>query len=192
MKTFSIPAVIVGSTICLSGLAAQADELANLFTGLKPTWDLRYRYEYVDQAGLPFNANASTLRINAGAKTGTAYGFSGVVQFQAVAPLFSGSYNDTINGLTQYPVVADPGTGVINQAAVYWSGAKGVALSGGRQIVNIDNQRFIGSVGWRQNDQVLDIATASYSPIKGLTAYYGYAWHVHRIFGPELGRRELG
>lgn len=185
MKTFSIPAVVVGSTLCLSSLAAQADELANLFNGLTPTWDLRYRYEHVDQDGLAFNANASTLRIQAGAKTGKAYGFSGMIQFQAVAPVFTGKYNSTVNGLTQYPVVADPATGVINQAVVYWSGTKEVSLSAGRQTVNIDNQRFIGSVGWRQNDQVLDIATASYTPIKGLTAYYGYAWHVHRIFGPD-------
>ena len=123
MKTFSIPAVVVGSTLCLSSLAAQADELANLFNGLTPTWGLRYRYEHVDQDGLAFNANASTLRIQAGAKTGKAYGFSGMIQFQAVAPVFTGKYNSTVNGLTQYPVVADPATGVINQAVVRLFGA---------------------------------------------------------------------
>jgi hypothetical protein len=185
MKPFSLPAVILGSTLCLAGTAAHADEVSDLFTGLKPTWDLRYRYEYVDQDGLPFHANASTLRIHAGAKTGMAYGFSGMVQFEAVAPVFTGKYNDTTNGLSQYPVVADPQTGVLNQAVATWNGVKTVLLAAGRQAVNLDNQRFIGSVGWRQNDQVLDIATASVTPIKGLTAFYGYSWRVHRIFGPD-------
>lgn len=192
MKPFSLPAIVVGSTFCLTAAAAHADELSDLFTGLKPTWDLRYRYEYVDQDGLPFHANASTLRIHAGAKTGTAYGFSGMIQFEAVAPVFTGNYNDTINGMTQYPVVADPQLGVINQAVAYWSGVKQVALSAGRQAVNLDDQRFIGSVGWRQNDQVFDIATASVTPIPGLTALYGYSWRVHRVFGPDSPQGSWG
>jgi hypothetical protein len=185
MKPFSVPAVIVASAVSLSAIPASADELSDLITSAKPIFNLRYRYEYVDQDGLPFNANASTLRVHAGVKTGQAYGFSAMAEVEMIAHLASGNYNDTINGLGQYPVVADPATGVLNQAVVTWSGAAGVSLSGGRQAVNLDNQRFIGSVGWRQNDQVLDIASAAVTPIEGLTAYYGYSWRVHRIFGPD-------
>jgi hypothetical protein len=36
-----------------------------------------------------------------------------------------------------------------------------VALLGGRYLENIDNQRYVGSVAWRQNDQTFDGAKAT-------------------------------
>ena len=73
-----------------------------------PYADIRYRLELVDQGGVPEDATASTLRVKAGVKTGSWQGLSALVEGEAIMRIGSRHYNDTTNGLTRYPVVADP------------------------------------------------------------------------------------
>ena len=69
--------------------------------------DLRARYESVEQVGFSEEADALTSRLRAGFQTaplkGTAFLAEGVVVDD-----LEEEYNSTTNGLTQYPVVADP------------------------------------------------------------------------------------
>lgn len=157
----------------------------NSADAITPYGDIRYRLELVDQEGLPENASASTLRVRAGLKTGEWHGFSAMVEGEAILNLGAEKFNDTVNGLTRFPVVADPEDILLNQAYLRWKPGDRIELTGGRQAVNLDNQRWIGSVGWRQNDQTLDAARLTLKPVKGLTADYIYAWRVNRVFGPD-------
>ena len=152
---------------------------------ITPYADIRDRLELVDQAGLPENAAASTLRLRAGVKTAEWNGFSALVEGEAIAVIGSASYNDTVNGKSAYPVVADPSDVLLNQAWLRWKPVKQVELTGGRQAINLDNQRWVGSVGWRQNDQTLDAVRATIRPVAGLAVDYLYAWRVNRVFGPD-------
>ena len=54
----------------------------------------------------------------------------------------------------------------------------------------LDNSRFIGNVGWRQNEQTFDSFTVKNMSIKGLDLYYGYLDRVNRIFGKEASPSE--
>ena len=150
-----------------------------------PFADIRYRLELVDQDGLAEQAVASTLRVRAGIKTAEWRGFSAVVEGEAILVLGETAYNDTINGKAGYPVVADPTDVLLNQAYLRWRPVAELEATVGRQAVNLDNQRWIGSVGWRQNDQTLDAARVTFKPAKGATLEYIYAWRVNRVFGPE-------
>ena len=49
------------------------------------------------------------------------------------------------------------------------------------------NQRFVGGVGWRQNEQTYDAVRVKFKPMDNLAIDYSYVWNVHRIFGPEAG-----
>ncbi|MFM5954668.1 MAG: alginate export family protein, partial [Novosphingobium sp.] len=147
--------------------------------------DIRYRLEVVDQADLPDTATASTLRVRAGVKTREWHGLSAVVEGEAIAVLGKASYNDTVNGKTNFPVVADPADVLLNQAYLRWRPDPRFELTAGRQAVNYDNQRWIGSVGWRQNDQTLDAVRVAAKPFKGVAVDYVYAWRVNRVFGPD-------
>ena len=62
-------------------------------------------------------------------------------------------YNSTINGLTQHPVVADPASTEINQSYLSYKGLADTILKYGRPVIIYDNHRFVGNVGWRQNEQ---------------------------------------
>ena len=150
-----------------------------------PYADIRYRLELVDQDGLAEQASASTLRVKAGVRTAEWHGFSAVVEGEAIVVVGETSYNDTVNGKTAYPVVADPSDVLLNQAYLRWRPMAELEMAGGRQAVNLDNQRWIGSVGWRQNDQTLDAVRVTARPAKGASVDYFYAWRVNRVFGPE-------
>lgn len=150
-----------------------------------PYADIRYRLELVDQDGLPENATASTLRIRAGLKTGEWKGLSALVEGEAIVAVGAERFNDTINGRTQFPVVADPEAILLNQAYVRWKPDSRIEMVGGRQAVGLDNQRWVGTVGWRQNDQTLDTVRVTVKPTKPVFVDYLYAWRVNRVFGPD-------
>ncbi len=147
--------------------------------------DLRYRLEIVDQHDIARTAVASTLRVRAGVKSAEWHGFSGLVEGEAIMTLGSHRYNDTANGQTQYPVIGDPPGALLNQALVRWRPVEEVDAVAGRQTINLDNQRWIGSVNWRQNDQTFDAARLSVKPLPGLAVEYFHAWRVNRVFGTD-------
>ncbi|MES2700733.1 MAG: alginate export family protein [Pseudomonadota bacterium] len=115
----------------------------------------RLRYEAVDQANFPDSAEALTFRIRLGAELNID-GFKVLVEGEGTAGL-SNRYNDTLgfNGVEPYPTVADPENVELNRAQLsYVMDGNGVTV--GRQRINLGNQRFVGSVGWRQNEQTFD------------------------------------
>lgn len=169
--------------LCITATAANAQSATP--APLTPYADIRYRLEVVDQDGLPEQATASTVRVRTGVKTAEWNGFSAVIEGEAIAVIGDAHYNDTINGLTAYPVVADPADVMLNQAYLRWRPVAAVDAVVGRQAINIDNQRWIGSVGWRQNDQTFDAARVTLKPVKGASVDYFYSWRVNRVFGPD-------
>jgi hypothetical protein len=145
--------------------------------------DARLRLELVDQDLLPENAAALTLRTRLGYETAAWEGFKALVEVEDVRRLSSTNFNNTFNGLTRYPVIADPSDTEINRAQLSWSGALGTSVIVGRQRLILDNARFIGNAGFRQNEQTFDAALVRTSfGVKGLALTYAYIDKVNRVF----------
>ncbi|SUD17957.1 alginate export family protein [Aquipseudomonas alcaligenes] len=177
-------------TLPLLAVAAPswADQpLSDLFTQGKPILDARYRFENVDQNNDLRDANAQTLRTRAGFQSGQWYGLSGLLEVDNVSRIGDDAYNSTRNGQKEYAVVADPDGTEVNQALLRYDHKLGSAVLG-RQRINLDNQRFIGSVAWRQNEQTFDGALTQLKPLDGLTLSYAYLDQVNTVFGPDNGR----
>jgi hypothetical protein len=177
-------------TLPLLAVAAPswADQpLSDLFTQGKPILDARYRFENVDQNNDLRDANAQTLRTRAGFQSGKWYGLSGLLEVDNVSRIGDDAYNSTRNGQKEYAVVADPDGTEVNQALLRYDHKLGSAVLG-RQRINLDNQRFIGSVAWRQNEQTFDGALTQLKPLDGLTLSYAYLDQVNTVFGPDNGR----
>ena len=185
LKAATLLSLAVAAAI--AGPAQAAEEFSNLINHGKATLEARYRYEHVDQDNPLNNANAQTLRSRVSLQSGKVYGFSGLVEADNVSRIGDASYNSTRNGQTNYSVVADPDGTEINQALLRYDHTKGNAVVG-RQRINLDNQRFIGSVAWRQNEQTFDGGLAQLKPITGMTLTYSYIDNVNTIFGPDNGR----
>lgn len=164
-----------------------ADTFMEAFTDGKLNVEFRYRYEDVNQEGINGDAYANTLRTRLRYTTATWNGFSSLVEWDNISHIGDDHYNDTRNGQTSYPLVPDPDGSAINQAYLKYTASDNSSIIAGRQRVNLDNQRYIGSVGWRQNEQTFDGGLVEYKGINKLTTTYGYFSQVNRIFGPENG-----
>ncbi|WP_420830042.1 hypothetical protein [Croceicoccus hydrothermalis] len=113
------------------------------------------RYEGVEQDNARNDADALTVRVRAGAQM-TAGIVSALAEAEGtLAPI--DRYNDTLpfNGIEPYPVVADPENFELNrlQLAVMREGTGAIL---GRQRIVLGDARFVGNVGWRQNEQTFD------------------------------------
>jgi len=179
----------IGMLAAAAGAAAEqglAEELAAAVKAGTAGVEFRYRYEWVDQDGIDKEANASTLRSRLWASSGDFHGFSVLGEADNVTQIGPDDYNSTENGKTEYPVVADPKGTVVGQACLKYSGDDGYGIYG-RQRVNLSNQRFVGSVGWRQNEQSVDGLRGYWQALDNLSVDYTYAYRVNRIFGPDDG-----
>lgn len=164
-------------------LALFAAPLAAQVERSGPTLDLRLRYENVDDDAFAAEADATTLRARFGWRQELDAGWTLFAEGEYVTHLFDADFNSTTNGRTQLPVVADPDETELNQAwARYAQGPLTVIL--GRQRLIFDNHRFIGNVGWRQNEQTFDAIDAAWSIAEhGPRIRYAYVDRVHRVFG---------
>ena len=167
--------------VALAPHSTMADELPQLSS--KASLDMRYRTESVDQDGIEESAIASTLRTRLGYGLSTNNGISFYVDFEDVRPIGSENYNSTSNGQIQYPVIADPADTELNQAYLAYTGLGETTFKYGRQRIKLDNDRFIGNVGWRQNEQTFDAFTILSKPTSNLRIFVGHMTNVNRIFG---------
>lgn len=191
MKPLSCLHVPRYTVLSLAALAAapavHADALGDAIAGGKASLELRYRFENVEQEPFVNEANASTLRTRLRYATGEWQAMTAMVELDNVSRLGDEHYNDTRNGEVTYPLVADPHGADLNQALLKYIGIGNTVLTVGRQRINLDNQRFIGSVAWRQNEQTFDSALVEFKGIDRLTATYAFVSRVNRIFGPDGG-----
>lgn len=180
---------VLSLAVCgaFSSVTMAAEDLANLVDYGKVSVDARYRYENVDQDNTLNNANAQTLRTRIGVQSGKWYGLSGLVEVDNVSRIGDASYNNTRDGQKDFSVVADPDGTEFNQALLRYDYKYGNAVAG-RQRINLDNQRFVGGVAWRQNEQTYDGVLGQIKPITGMTLTYSYLDNINTIFGPDNGR----
>ena len=155
-----------------------------LFEG-RPILNVRYRYETVQEDGFVLDAHASTLRTRIGYETQTFYDTYVLLEGENVSSIGAEEFNSTVNGKTQFPVVADPDATELNQGFIHYAGIPSTQLRLGRQRIVLDNQRFVGPSDFRQNEQTFDAVSITNDFIRNVQARYVYIGKVHRIFGDE-------
>jgi len=191
MKTLtSIPSrlsVSVASVaLCLSGLTLPlnghaAVTLTEALTGGKANMDIRLRYESVEQNNALEDASATTARTRLGYTTAEYKSFSAFAEMESISALADEEYNSTSNGKGTYSVIADPAGAEMNQVNLSYTGVSDTALKWGRQRVILDNARFVGNVGWRQNEQTLDAFAVINNSLPDTKTTYAYVYNINGI-----------
>lgn len=169
--------------------------LSEAIAGGKLLLEVRARYEDVDQkktATLTQDAEAFTVRTRLGWETGDWHGLKGLIEFedvrQAGAEHFAvnvpGAATPPLNGAdkARYPIVNDPDVTELNRLQLTWTPSAAVQITAGRQRILLDDQRFVGNVGWRQDEQTFDAVRADLS-LGRVKATYAYVTHINRILG---------
>ena len=183
----SRPRWALASILLLAGPAAADDTLDRLDRLGDAGFDIRYRHESVDEKGGTQDAGANTVRLRANFASAEMRGFSGFLELDHVEALGDQRYNDTRNGETGYPVVADPQGTDLNQGWLQYKLSSDALLRLGRQRINHGNHRFVGASDWRQNEQTFDALRIETTALSGLAVDYAYVDEVRRVFGPEDG-----
>ena len=97
-----------------------------------------------------------------------------------------GATTAPLNGAAKakYPVINDPDVTELNRLQVTWTPNAMFQATVGRQRITLDDQRFIGNVGWRQDEQTFDAirTDVAYGRFK---LFYAYVHHVNRILGEQ-------
>ncbi len=192
MKKYTkITVVSMGMVGALGGSAVAGEEASQstFFKDVKPIFDVRFRYEGVEQEGFDEDATALTYRIRGGFEAGIAKDTKVLFDFEHVEAVI-GEFNSTINQRTNFPVVADPEVTELNRLQIQNTSLSDTVITLGRQRIKQDDDRFVGNVGWRQNEQTFDALRVVNKSIENLTLDVTYVDQVNRIFGDDspMGR----
>jgi hypothetical protein len=186
--------IVAGSAMLFGHAARAGEDIRDLLLKGKPVLDLRYRFEFVDQDNLSRDAKAHTLRTRAGFETGRFHGLGAGADFEWIEAVGSENFNSTVNGKTQFPVVVDPNDVALNQLYFLSEGTiPKTRLKVGRQRIIWDNARFIGNLGFRQNEQTFDALRVGTTFLPDTDIGYTYLEEAHRIFGRDsaVGRQKM-
>jgi len=168
--------------------APPTDALTQALRGGTLKLNVRARLGFADFDNGTNEGFSPTIRTRLGYQTAPLGGFTSYLEFENVQALNDNNFNSTQNGEIDNAVIADVDVTEVNQAWVaYNSEEKGLySIKLGRQVIALDDQRFIGHVGWRQDQQTFDAARFTSSVgVDGLSLTGGYIGQVNRIFGEE-------
>ncbi len=166
---------------------AQAEPLSTLpaaLSGGDVSADLRLRYEAAEQDNALKDADALTLRTLLGYRTQAWNDLSAFVEMENVSALI-----DDYSGMpppVAYSLIPDPDGTETNQWGLSYSGIKGLTATVGRSKLIFDNARWVGNVGWRQNEQTYDGVFLKYSSQQAMTLQYAHLTNINSIFFANL------
>lgn len=181
MKTYLSTVLLTGA---LTSVAFAAEPSAPE-DPIRVSLNLRVRHEHAEQTGLR-DADALTLRTRLGLTTAVWQGWQAMVEAENIVAADGDSYNQSgLNpGGSGRVVIADPEVTELNQAFVRYE-AGDTALVFGRQRLVLDQARFIGDVGWRQNAQTFDAVSIVDHSLDQTTLTVAYIDRVNRILGRD-------
>lgn len=157
-----------------------ADEVVDALMKSKVTGNFRLRHESVDLKSTTVkDADALTLRSRVGIETAPLSGFTALVEFENTQVMNSQDHYAPESA--GYAAIVDPAVTEVNRAYVRYRGVPKLDLGLGRQRIALDNQRFVGSVSWRQDEQTFDAFTASYAGVPDWNFYYAFINKVNGI-----------
>jgi hypothetical protein len=183
-STAGTAAALCAAALCMT-LPVQAG-LTEALTGGKASVDMRLRYESVDQDNALKDADAITLRTRLGYMTGEFGGASAFVEMEDVTVVGDDDYNLPADSPKTHSVIADPDGTEVNQAFLKYAGLPATEIVYGRQRLILDNARFVGNVGWRQNEQTFDGVKLVNTGLPDTALTYAYIYNVNDIVGDEV------
>lgn len=197
-KTFTLSLLTAAIFSAPAAFAADPEHgkgITDALADSKVKVSFRARYEGVDEDGAAGaadkDATALTVRSRLTLNTGAYQGLSLGLEVDNVTALVD-DYNDlTFDYSGNDAVIADPEITDINQAYIKYVNGDFKA-TGGRQRILHNNQRFVGGVGWRQNEQTYDGVRLEYKANDSLSFDYSYIHNANRIFADDKKGADLG
>ncbi|MEO1487666.1 MAG: alginate export family protein [Bacteroidota bacterium] len=184
--------VMISTPIC-GQEKDQKDGLANAISSGEFVFNGKLRFWHANDDAASAS-QAYTFGTNFGYLTKAYKGFQIYIEGESVVALTPDDYFDGLNGLTDLTNVTDPETLELNQMYISYKDAFNdkteLEVKVGRQAAIVEDERFIGRVSARQDDQTFD---ALYGRIqndqKGLAFEYAYMYQINRLLAEEVDWR---
>jgi hypothetical protein len=180
--TIHLLAAAVSSIMVAAPSFAAKTFTESLQQGSSVKVNFRARYEDVSWDGLE-DSDALTLRSRLSYQSGAWNGFGLTAEFDDVTEIDNKvDYNYGNGTNTSTAAIVDPEGTEVNQAFISYT-TFNTQVKYGRQRIILDNARFVGNVGWRQNEQTYDAFSVSNKTLRYTNLFYAYLANVNRIFG---------
>jgi len=151
------------------------------------TFELRPRYNHIEESDKPEVTTGGTVRILAGYASAPIEAMMRIVLEGIHADHIDPHFNDDGNNFASspYPLLPDPNYTGINQAYIDFTGIESARVRAGRQVVRMDNQRWVSDNNFRQIPQVFDGVSVRYGTPFGVELYGAYFAQVRDTSGHE-------
>jgi hypothetical protein len=185
-------ALILVAAPCVADEKTPEKNYKNLAKSLKNAdWgiSLFYRYAHVDVKTVDPNGRASTLRTAMFYRSGLFHNLRGFFEVEDVSNLgLHDKHNDSQNGVPR-PLIPDPPETKVLQVHLGYEGLPDTEIAVGRREINLDNQRFVGAVPWRQNHQSFDALYVTQKSLPRTKITYSYLKNVNTVIVTNKGMK---
>lgn len=151
---------------------------------LRLSGEARLRYEFANEAARSDDAHGVTQLVRIAAESRPLPRLTVLVEGEAVFALVD-RFDDGTGNDPARPVVLDPNGLELNRALASYRIHDEANITIGRQKLNLDDQRFIGSSAFRQNDLTLDAVHLSSRLPGSATLQAGYFRRANRPPGGD-------
>ncbi|KZY36985.1 MULTISPECIES: alginate export family protein [unclassified Oleiphilus] len=184
--SLSISMIALGLSAAAPTFAAEeADSITAAIAGGDASLALRYRFEYVDDF-TNREALASTVKTRLTYKTLSYNGVSTTLEMDNNSVVGEDNYSDSGADPDEEAVVLDATYTEINQAYIDFAAPADTLVRYGRQRINLDGQRMLGGVGWRQNEQTYDAFTLVNTALPDTTLIFSNVYNVNTFTGGDI------
>ncbi len=169
-------------TVCaLSGALIIAPAIANAEElGPRLSAEARLRYELAEDADAGTSSDALAARLRTTAEAPLFAGWSALGELE-----FIGAASDEEADQHRVrPLAHDIDAVDLNRLQLHWTGSDR-QLTLGRQRIELDDSRFLGSSPFRLNDRTFDAATGSALIAERVSVEVGAFWRVQTPAGPR-------
>jgi len=178
MKKILMSAVALTAIMGTANVATASEDGLNIFNNAKFSGEIRPRFEYANKEEGAEGASAFTARTRLAIATDSLAEVDGLNAKIGVTTVNNFGYTNYKDGAGQgneYELILDPQQAMLSEAFLTYTKADTTLLAG-RSHVNLDDQRFIGTVGWRQMERAYDTVTVINKSIEGLTVLGSYVY----------------
>lgn len=182
--------LIVASLVALPAIGDdhignQLPGFADAITGGRFHAEVRPRYNRIDEDDKPLRAEGFTARAIAGWRSAPFRGLRFTAEAIVTAPIGPEDYNDDPAQLASspYPLLPDPRYHGANQVHLEYSGIEALRVRLGRQVVRLENQRWVSDNDFRQIPQLFDGVRATWNGIENTELEAGYFSRMRNTSG---------
>lgn len=153
--------------------------------------ELRPRYNHIEESNKPERTEGGTVRVAGGWRSAPYRGLRLTLEAIHTNHFGPKRFNDdpALRVSSPYPLLPDPRHTGVNQAHVEYAASDELGVRVGRQVVRLDNQRWVSDNDFRQIPQLFDGAAAMYTGFANTALEAGHFWRVRTTGGPTAALR---